>query len=449
MSAGSVALPSPSRREDYLRCRDLIKEGRIEDARKQTRRILAAVGAHDPRNLPITGAIIERIARPFGIRLLDERFPDTDQVVATAPEHAAAVPRRALDLESVYPKTASAPAHSVRDDIELPVYLSPETDRAIRVTTDEWANLLSDPEKGRLRASQASSEILSLDAAEERISKWQHRARAQRASHGSDNFGRTILSLFDHTGAWSQPYVEAGYNVLRFDIQDGYDVNDFSVGYFVDNFDITDVYGVLAACPCTDFAVSGARHFAAKDADGRTEASKELVFQTLRTIEYFRPKFWALENPVSRIERLVGLPKSRYTFDPCHFGSPYTKKTVLWGRFNAALPTAPVDPTEGSKMHRLYGGSSMRTKNARSETPLGFAYAFFAANNFVDACPIERTVDDYPEASGAVREAFAAGMTEEQIREVMADTYENYETRAAIKALAHHVYQIQNAGPGL
>ena len=40
-------------------------------------------------------------------------------------------------------------------------------------------------------------------------------------------------------------------------------------------------------------------------------------------------------------------------------------------------------------------------------------------------------------------------LTEEQIREVMADTYENYETRAAIKALAHHVYQIQNAGPGL
>lgn len=40
-------------------------------------------------------------------------------------------------------------------------------------------------------------------------------------------------------------------------------------------FDGQDIYAILAACPCTDFAGSGARHFAAKDLDGRTEASIE------------------------------------------------------------------------------------------------------------------------------------------------------------------------------
>ena len=35
---------------------------------------------------------------------------------------------------------------------------------------------------------------------------------------------KTILSLFDITGNWSQPYLEAGYNVLRHDIKDGWDI---------------------------------------------------------------------------------------------------------------------------------------------------------------------------------------------------------------------------------
>jgi hypothetical protein len=79
--------------------------------------------------------------------------------------------------------------------------------------------------------------------------------------------------------------------------------------------------------------------------------SVKLVQQTLATIEYFKPAVWALENPVGRIEKLGGLPPWRLSFDPNDLGDTYTKKTLLWGRFNADLPVAPVEPTEGSKMH--------------------------------------------------------------------------------------------------
>src|SRR5690606_3628981 len=129
---------------------------------------------------------------------------------------------------------------------------------------------------------------------------------------------------------------------------------DFSAEHLMevitDNYiDPTQVYFIMAATPCTDFASSGARWFLEKDADGRTEASKELVFQTLRTIEFFRPKAgWAIENPVGRIERLTNLPKARYAFQPHHFGEDYTKQTILWGRFETDLPTANTEPTEGS-----------------------------------------------------------------------------------------------------
>lgn len=53
---------------------------------------------------------------------------------------------------------------------------------------------------------------------------------------------------------------------------------------------------------------------------------------------------------------------------------------VSGGWFNTDLKKTPVDPTEGSKMHRLYGGKSERTKMMRSITPMGFANAFYEAN---------------------------------------------------------------------
>lgn len=224
--------------------------------------------------------------------------------------------------------------------------------------------------------------------AAKRVDSWRKQARDQ--GQRMANADKVVLSLFDKSGAWSRPWEEAGYQVHRFDIQDNPetgDVNKFNVDFFSDwfgNFDGLDIYAVLAACPCTDFAVSGARHFSAKDSDGRTVASVELVHQTLRVIEYFRPAIWAVENPVGRIEKLGGLPPWRLSFDPFHLGETYTKKTLIWGRFNAHLPIAPVEPIDGSKMHRRYGGNSLATKNARSITPEGFAYAFFMANNASD-----------------------------------------------------------------
>lgn len=154
---------------------------------------------------------------------------------------------------------------------------------------------------------------------------------------------RWSLSLFDLSGEWARPWEEAGYQVYRFDIQDDPevgDVNGFSTSFFIDcfaDFEGMDIYAVLAACPCTDFSSSGNQWWGAKDADGRTVSSVNLVHQTLRVIEYFKPAVWAVENPVSRIERLGGQPPWRLAFDPYQLGDPYTKKTLIWGRVNADL----------------------------------------------------------------------------------------------------------------
>ncbi len=51
-----------------------------------------------------------------------------------------------------------------------------------------------------------------------------------------------ILSLCDYTGNWSQPYVEAGYDVVRVDLQHGGDVRLLQK-------DTSPVHGILAAPP--------------------------------------------------------------------------------------------------------------------------------------------------------------------------------------------------------
>jgi hypothetical protein len=190
----------------------------------------------------------------------------------------------------------------------------------------------------------------------------------------------TILSLFDYTGNWSSPYREHGYNVVQVDIKHGQDIMTWDYRY------LHDVHGILAAVPCTDFAASGARWFAEKDTDGRTAKSIALVKKTLEIIDFFQPAWWAIENPVGRMNTLVPemAQHGPWYFQPCDYGEPYTKKTGLWGNFTPPLPIfvgqawKPVEPTEGSKMHLL--PPSPERAALRSVTPLGFSRAFFIAN---------------------------------------------------------------------
>lgn len=180
---------------------------------------------------------------------------------------------------------------------------------------------------------------------------------------------RTILSLCDYSGAWSRPYRDAGYNVIQVDLKLNGDVRLFRYP--------GAVHGILAAPPCTDFAVSGARWWKDKS-DEQLVQSLSIVDACIRLATVCDPEWWVLENPVGRLKDYIGDPVMY--FDPCDFGDSYTKKTALWGRFNTNLPRTPVEATEGSKMHLQYGGKSERTKELRSITPAGFAQAFFAAN---------------------------------------------------------------------
>jgi hypothetical protein len=217
---------------------------------------------------------------------------------------------------------------------------------------------------------------------------------------------KTILSLFDWTGTWAEPFRrDPDYDVIYIDIKDGMDINDFCYEYCVEELGIELVHGILAAPDCTHFSSSGAQYWPAKDKDGRTDAALELVYQTLRTVELYKPEWWVLENPVGRLNRLIpDLPRPWY-FQPHEFGDAYTKKTGIWGRFNQEgmeqrkTPVEPIRACDAGSWLMQLGGKSERTKELRSETPAGFATAFYQAHAQERPWNVEFTerddVDDY------------------------------------------------------
>lgn len=330
---------------------------------------------------------------------------------------------------------------------------------------DGWQmhHLFDDPKEvvrieHKVRAQTENHGLLTPEAARARVKEWADHAAAQGKT--GVNGDKVVLSFFDKTGAWSKPWRDAGYNVFQFDIQSGDgvetlgintgDVTNFDLDFFNDifaSFDGMDIYCVLSATPCTDFANSGSRHFEGKDAAGTTAFSVQLARVALAAIEYFKPSIWSMENPSGRIERLVGLPPWTVSFDPCHFGEDYTKKTLLWGRMNGDMPVAPCEPTEGSKMHRLYGGKSLATKNARSQTPEGFSYAFFMANNMIDN-PVLAASCKYDRLDASLIEsAVNAGMTLKEMDHVLEDDYYDVNDQAATEALQAAVQERLVAGP--
>jgi hypothetical protein len=184
---------------------------------------------------------------------------------------------------------------------------------------------------------------------------------------------KRILSLCDYSGVWSQPYVDAGYDVTRVDLQHGQDVRLLEYP--------GEVYGILAAPPCTKFCRPGARLWKQWGDAGIIEGL-QLVDACLRFVAICRPKFWALENPPGRLHKYLGPPT--LSFHPFDFGDPYTKHTYLWGRFTIPVKT-PCEPEPypdhlppGRRDATSRVSSSWR--NQRAQTPPGFARAFFEAN---------------------------------------------------------------------
>lgn len=142
---------------------------------------------------------------------------------------------------------------------------------------------------------------------------------------------KIILDLCGGTGAWSKPYKDAGYDVRVVTLPD----DDIMTYEPPDN-----VYGILAAPPCTEFSLakSNAKRDFTKGI-GTVKRCMEIIWDCRSRLRYKKDgclTFWCLENPKGFLRQFLGMPP--HTICPMDFGEVYTKSTDLWGFFNTPKP---------------------------------------------------------------------------------------------------------------
>lgn len=88
-----------------------------------------------------------------------------------------------------------------------------------------------------------------------------------------------------------------------------------------------NVHGIIANPVCTEFSTAKGFH-----RENDLEKGMFLVHHCQRIIEQAKPKWWVIENPANgKLKDVIGKPKAVY--QPWEYGSPWTKKTALWGDF--------------------------------------------------------------------------------------------------------------------
>jgi site-specific DNA-cytosine methylase len=126
---------------------------------------------------------------------------------------------------------------------------------------------------------------------------------------------------------------------------------------------------MIAHPPCTHLAVSGARYFAAKRADGRQQSALAFVRALLAAPV---PRI-ALENPVSIISTAIRKPDQ--IIQPWQFGHGETKATCLWLKGLPTLTATNVVAGRDARIHKMPPSASRWKERSRTYTGIAAAMA--------------------------------------------------------------------------
>lgn len=124
---------------------------------------------------------------------------------------------------------------------------------------------------------------------------------------------------------------------------------------------------IICFPPCTHLAVSGARYFAEKRADGRQQAATDF-FMKLANADCKRI---AIENPVGIMSTQWRKPDQ--IIQPWQFGHGETKATCLW--LKGLPPLAPTEIVEGREQRVWKMSPGPDRAKERSKTFRGIAKA--------------------------------------------------------------------------
>jgi len=161
-----------------------------------------------------------------------------------------------------------------------------------------------------------------------------------------------VLIACEYSGTVRDAFLKQGHYAMSCDILpcESSASGDHYQGDVMDILD-HDWDMMIAHPPCTHLAVSGAKHFAKKIADGRQQAALDFV-QALMDAPIHRI---CIENPVSIISTRIRKPDQ--IIQPWMFGHEATKTTCLWLKnLPALMPTKIVGR---GKRHITKSGRSL------------------------------------------------------------------------------------------
>lgn len=175
-----------------------------------------------------------------------------------------------------------------------------------------------------------------------------------------------VLVACEYSGSVRDAFIRRGHDAMSCDLLP----TDVPGPHYTGNmFDLElSAFDLLIAFPpCTHLAVSGARWFPAKRADGRQQAALDFV----RAILDAPVAKIAVENPVSIISSQIRKPDQ--TFQPWQHGHGEVKRTCLWLKGLPLLTPSNIVEGREARIHKM-PPSADRWK-LRSQTFAGVAEA--------------------------------------------------------------------------
>ena len=198
--------------------------------------------------------------------------------------------------------------------------------------------------------------------------------------------GLKILIACEFSGTVRDAFIRGGHSAMSCDLEPTESVGPHYQG------DVMDIINngwdmMIAFPPCTHLAVSGAKHFAKKRADGRQQQGIDFF---LKIINANIPKI-AVENPIGIMSTIYKKPTQ--IIQPWQFGHEAQKTTCLWlknlpvlqhtklvdkGIFYVTptgkkMPSWMSDPVDANGKKLAYGSDAI--KKIRNKTFQGVADA--------------------------------------------------------------------------
>ena len=109
-----------------------------------------------------------------------------------------------------------------------------------------------------------------------------------------------------------------------------WDYKIYPEGYF---------YFIWASPPCISFSnMAGGKHRDKLTLEPKTQIGKDgdnILNKVIEIINYFKPKYFCIENPRGYMRRMPILQEiNRTTINYCKYGGKFFKPTDLWNNFN-------------------------------------------------------------------------------------------------------------------